>query len=240
MGIPKYKKIKEDLIKKIQQGIYTPGSELPSENDLIEQYNVSRITVRRAIDELYIGDYIEKKQGKRALVKQCAKMQELNSISSYTEEILQQGMKPSRKVLSAKLKLPTEEEQKALLLDKAEPIFILCRIVYADDTPLCYTETALPYKYFRDIEKFDFEQYSLYDIIEQKYSIKITTSKLKLKAVLPDDTIAGYLDVEKSLPMLRYSAVTYGIVNGKELPIERFRTYYLTDLFEYTLVQKRR
>lgn len=239
MRIAKYEIIKEELIEKIKSGVYQPGDELPSENALIDQYNVSRITVRRAIDELYLLDYIEKKQGKRAVVKKKVKTQELNSISSYTEEILQQGMTPSRKVISAKLRLPTDTEQEVLLLDKAEPVFSLCRIVYADDLPLCYTDTSIPYKYFRDIENNDFSEFSLYDIVEHTYGIKITTSKLKLKAVLPNEKIAKYLDVEKNIPMLRSSAVTYGIVNGKEVPIEKFKTYYLTDLFEYTLIQKR-
>lgn len=239
MKLPKYEIIKKDLISKIQDGTYAPGSELPSETTLIEQYDVSRITARRAIDELYLSDYIEKKQGKRAVVKQTVKTQELNSISSYTEEILKQGMTPSRRVLSAGLRLPTELEQKNLLLDKAEPVFSLCRIVYADDTPLCYTDTSVPYKYFRDIENYDFSEHSLYDVIENTYGIKITTSRLKLKAVLPNDKIAKYLDIEKNLPMLRYCATTFGMTNGQELPIEQFETYYLTDLFEYTLTQKR-
>ena len=239
MKLPKYEIIKKDLISKIQDGTYAPGSELPSETTLIEQYDVSRITARRAIDELYLSDYIEKKQGKRAVVKQTVKTQELNSISSYTEEILKQGMTPSRRVLSVGLRLPTELEQKNLLLDKAEPVFSLCRIVYADDTPLCYTDTSVPYKYFRDIENYDFSEHSLYDVIENTYGIKITTFRLKLKAVLPNDKIAKYLDIEKNLPMLRYCATTFGMTNGQELPIEQFETYYLTDLFEYTLTQKR-
>jgi len=239
MTAPKYEIIKNDLIDKMKNGIYAPGTELPSETELIGTYKVSRITVRRAIDELYLLDYIEKKQGKRALVKHTAKTQELNSISSYTEEILKHGMTPSRQVLSAKLRLPAEIEQTELFLDKTEPVFSLERIVYADDTPFCYTCSSISYKYFRDIETVDFSTHSLYDIIENKYNVKITTSRLKLKAVLPNDKIAKYLEVDKNLPMLKYSATTYGVINGQELPIEQFKTYYLTDLFEYTLIQKR-
>lgn len=238
--IPKYEFIKNDLIQMISEGLYPPGSELPSENELIEKYGVSRITIRRAIDELYLADYIEKKQGKRTCIRGDIKIQELTSISSYTEEILRQGMTPSRKVLSSELRLCNDEEQKLLDLDKAEPIYALCRVVYADDKPLCYTDTALPYKYFRDIEQYDFSSHSLYEIIENTYHVKITTSTLKLRAVLAKDEIAHYLDIGKDTPLLHYSAVTYGIVNGKELPIEHFVTYYLTDLFEYSLTQKRR
>lgn len=238
--IPKYQQIKNDLIHQISEGVYPPGSELPSENALIERYGVSRITIRRAVDELYNSDYIEKKQGKRAYIRHVPKIQELTSISSYTEEILRQGMTPSRKVVSSCLRLCSKTDQEQLKLEKAEPVYNLCRVLYADNQPLCYTDTTLPYKYFRDIEHYDFSANSLYDIIEHTYHIKITTSSLKLKAVPANEEIARHFHIEKGVPLLYYSAVTNGIVHGKELPIERFITFYQTDLFEYSLIQKRK
>ena len=102
---PKYAQIEAELIAQIESGQLAPGAELPSESDLIECYGVSRVTVRRAIDELYHQGYVEKMQGKRACVKEKVKLQELTSISSYTEEIIRQGMTPSRKLLSFGLRV---------------------------------------------------------------------------------------------------------------------------------------
>ena len=237
--LPKYESIRQDLIELIENGTYAPGSELPSETDLITKYSVSRITIRRALEELYLDDYIEKKQGKRAYVKQKNKVQALDGISSYTEEILAQGMTPSRKVIAAGLRLGTPEEQNILLIDKADPVYYLERVIYADQTPLCYTTTAIPYDYFRDIEQHDFSIHSLYDVIENNYHIKITTSSLKLKAVPAKGLVSEYLDMEKGSPLLYYSGTSFGMVKGKERPIEYFTTYYSTDLFEYSLTQKR-
>ena len=90
---PKYAQIEAELIAQIESGQLAPGAELPSESDLIECYGVSRVTVRRAIDELYHQGYVEKMQGKRACVKEKVKLQELTSISSYTEEIIRQGIR---------------------------------------------------------------------------------------------------------------------------------------------------
>lgn len=236
---PKYELIKDDFIYKIENGIYSPGNELPSENELIQQYCVSRITVRRAIDELYHLGYVEKRQGKRGYVRETAKTQELASISSYTEEILKQGMVPSRKVIASELRLCTPDEQATLKLDKTDAVFHLNRVVYADNKPLCYTSTSLPYKFFRDIEQCDFSENSLYDVIENTYHIKIKTSTLKLKAILADYSIAQYLDIEQGMPLLYSFAATFGRIDGREQPIEQFTTYYLTDLFEYTLTQNR-
>lgn len=66
---------------------------------------------------------------------------------------------------------------------------------------------------------------------------KITSSQLKLKAVPAEHEIAKYLDIADDIPLLLSSAVTYGIPQSTEVPIETFRTYYLTDYFEYTLTQ---
>lgn len=236
---PKYEIIKQTLITDIISGKLSPGMGIPSETELMNTFSVSRITVRRAIDELYREGYIEKKQGKRACVRNAAKTQELASIFSYTEEIVRQGMMPSRKILCEELRLGTLEEQEKLQLDKADPVYFLKRIIYADGQPLCYTMTTLPYKIFRDIETFDFHEHSLYSIIEGKYPVKITTSRLKLKAIPAKKEMAQYLDVEDGSPLLYSTATTYGIYNGEEVPIETFHSYYLTDRFEYSLIQTR-
>ena len=145
---PKYAQIEAELIAQIESGQLAPGAELPSESDLIECYGVSRVTVRRAIDELYHQGYVEKMQGKRACVKEKVKLQELTSISSYTEEIIRQGMTPSRKLLSFGLRVCTKEEAEQLGLKKADPVFFMERIYFADGSPLCLTSTVLPYQLF--------------------------------------------------------------------------------------------
>lgn len=239
MGIPKYEFIFNDIIAEINSGKFPPGSELPSESELTKIYDVSRITVRRAIDELFRSGYIDKQQGKRGYVKENITDQELTTISSYTEEILRKGMIPSRKVICAELRLCTGEEQQKLNLDKAEPIFFLQRIVCANNKPLCFTEVVLPYYLFRDIETYDFTEQSLYDLIENSYHIKIIRSVLKLRAISADSDIAGHLEIEKYVPLLYSSAVTFGEAGKKQIPIEMFKSYYLTDRFEYTLTQQR-
>lgn len=236
---PKYELIKQALIAEINSGKLSPGMELPSETELMDSFAVSRITVRRAVDDLYRDGYIEKKQGKRAFVRNLAKTQEIASVFSYTEAIARLGMTPSRKVLCSELRLGTSDEKEKLQLDKADPVYFLKRIIYADEQPLCCTMATLPYKYFRDIENFDFHKHSLYSIIENEYFVRITTSKLKLKAIPAKKEIAQYLDVEAGTPLLHSTAVTYGVHNGEEMPIETFDSYYLTDWFEYSLIQTR-
>jgi GntR family transcriptional regulator len=239
MSQPKYVVIEKKLSEEIRNGTYPAGSELPSENEMIHLFGVSRITVRRAFDDLYREGYIEKRQGKRGFVRETERVQELATLSSYTEEILRQGMKPSRRMVCSDLRLCNEAEQAALGLDKADPVFHMERIIYADEQPLCYARTTIPYRYFRNIETHDFSKESLYNVIEHLYGIKISRSTLKLKAVSADQKLGSYLNVGKDVPLLYTSAVTYGLYDHAEVPIETFETYYLTDRIEYVLTQKR-
>lgn len=236
---PRYISIKNELKKQIESGELESNQQLPSETELVELYKVSRITVRNAIDALYQEGFIEKRQGKRSYVKNKSQLQDMTTIQSYTEEILQHGMTPSRKIITSILRLPTEEEQQILTIDKASPVFYLERVIYADRQPLCYTKAVLPYFLFRDIETIDFSSCSLYDKIENQYHIRIYSSQLRIKAVSADQHVAQYLDIEKDMPVLLTSAITYGKVNKNIIPIETFSTYYLTDRFEYTMTHQR-
>lgn len=236
---PKYYIIQQYLQKQIADGLLPAGSEVPSETELMKIFPVSRVTVRRALDELAREGYIEKSQGRRAYVRETARVQGLTNISSYTEEILRQGMQPSRTVLVSQIRTCTHLEQESLQLSKPSPVFHLERIYYADQEPLCVTKSVLPHAIFKGIEHHDFSDCSLYDIIEHEYLLKIETTTLKLKAVGASKQLADYLKVPLHTPLLYSNAITYGLVKEKTIPIEMFSTYYLTNNFEYSLTQHR-
>ncbi|SDL13045.1 GntR family transcriptional regulator [Natronincola ferrireducens] len=237
--MPKYYIIKQDITTMINKGELQPNCIVPSETELMKKYSVSRITARRALDELSMEGYLYKIQGKGTFVKEEIKKQTLSSVQSYTEEILRQGMIPSRKVFSSEIQLASEKIASALEINHKESVFFLERVYYADNLPLCYTKATLPYRFFKDIDKIDFSQCSLYDVIENKYDIKIVKSFLNIKAVAAFDKVAERLETSKGTPVLLFSASTNGIVDEVERPIEVFSTYYLTDHFSYILEQSR-
>ena len=207
--LPKYYLVKKAIVENIDNEVYDSKEPIPSERELMETYQVSRITIRKAIDELVTEGYLYKVQGKGTYVKTDEGSNNLFSITSCTEDVLKLGLTPSKKV------------------------------VVADKEPLNYTLTFLPEKIFPSLSKYDLKKESLYQIITEVYGVKITKARRTIEAIGAQDEIAEYLDIEEGTPIILFRCITYGIVNGREIPIENFKCYYRTDKFKFYIDQVR-
>ena len=236
---PKYFTIKQNIIRNIQDSVYKPGKTIPSERELIDSFKVSRITVRAALSELEHEGYLYKVQGKGTYVKDNANKQNLYALTSCTKDIIRMGKTPSKQVLSAKIDFSDNNLQQTLNLKQGEKVFYLDRIFYADGEPINNVRSHLPYKYIKGIEKFDFSNTSLHEVLESKYEINITRSVKEIQAVIAEGAICDILDVSKGTPMLLLNCVTYGKINGKEVPIEAFSCHYRSDKFTFFIQQAR-
>ena len=235
----KYQKIKQEIARTINEGELEANAALPSERELMDRFNVSRITVRKALEELETEGLIYKIQGKGSFVNGRKKQQDLISIISCTEDVKRQGMIPTRRVLYKEIKLADKKRQNNLLLQEGEKVFNMARIYYADGEPINHTTVYLPYKYFPGIELFDFSKYSLYGVIENDYKIKITRAERTVEAVIAPRDIEETLEVHMGTPLILFECVTYGEVKGKETPIEYFKCYYRSDRFKFYINQLR-
>ena len=99
----KYSQVGNSIIQKIEDGIYKTGEAIPSERELIEQFQVSRITIRKAIDELVAKGFLTKVQGKGTYVKSGIHRQNLFSLTSCKHDIEKQGMIPSTKIIDSRV-----------------------------------------------------------------------------------------------------------------------------------------
>lgn len=235
--VPKYYQLKKDIIRRIEMEEYTPDGPIPSERELMGQHQVSRITVRKAIDELVVEGYLYKIQGKGTYVKTDEKSNDLFSLVSCTQAVCNMGMTPTKQVIMSRV-LPSDRKRaKALNLADKERVFQLGRVLYANEEPLNYTLTYLPVKLFPGIEKHEFGQESLYQVLEDEYHVSITKARRTVEAVLVKDEIAEYLDIEQGMPVILFGCTTYGEVNGQEQPIENFKCYYRTDKYKFYIDQ---
>ncbi len=237
--MPKYYRVKEQLKELIEEWKENDSEPIPSEREFIEQFGVSRITIRRAIDELVKEGYLFKIQGKGTYVEKDNKNQNLVNITSCTSEIRELGMIPKRELVKSDIVTCSVKQANDLKINTTDMLFFLDRVYFADDFPVNRTQTYLPYKLVPGIEKFDFANCSLYEVLENHYNIKITRAHRTIEAVSAKPSIAESLAITAGTPVLHFDCLTYGVANGIELPIEQFSCFYRSDKFKFFINQIR-
>lgn len=235
--VTKYYVLKDYILEMIDREEYAVDQVIMSERSLTEHFGISRITVRKAIDELVNEGYLYRIQGKGTFVKGHNIKQDLFNITSCTQDIIDRGMIPSRKVIVSKVEICRPDVARMLGIGPEEKVFILERVYYANFAPINCTYTILPYRYFPEIEKIDFAKESLYKVLETKYGVRITKATRTFEARLALQDMADKLELHEGAPLLCFEAVTYGLIEGREVAIETFRSHYRTDKCKFYINQ---
>ncbi|EMS72479.1 GntR family transcriptional regulator [Ruminiclostridium cellobioparum] len=235
--IPKYYLVKQKIVEMINNEEIGPDGMIPSERELMGSFGISRITAKKAIDDLVNEGYLYRIQGKGTFVKKDTLDQDLISITSCTQDIVKLGMTPSKRLLTAEVLEADKARAKKLQLSNGEKVLKVKRVYYANNEPINLTTTYLPCKTFPLIETYDFGVHSIYDVLESKYNTRITKATRTIEAVLAVDEVAKELEIKEGDPILLFRAVTFGMVNGREVPIETFKSFYRSDKFKFYINQ---
>lgn len=234
---PKYYIIKQQLTTQINSGILAPEDKLPSENKLMQQFDVSRITVRKALDELAMEGLIYRIQGKGTYVKGTHKSVSLSLLkypTSCSDEIRIQHMSPERRVLEQKIYPCDPHTAKRLGISESDPILSYVRIYLADGTPANLTRGRLVLKYLPGIEDFDLKENSLNKLYINYYKLKIVRGDRVIECFTATHEQAALLNIPEGHPLLHISS-TINFVDPETnmpVPLETSDAYYNTDIFK--------
>jgi len=137
----------EDLLRgRIREGVYAPGSRIPSENELSEELGVSRATVRTVLAKLAVNGLILRKQGDGTYVN--ARVEKisahLGNVWDFICLIESNGFSPSIQFISKEIRPATELESQMLYIEPGEQLLSLRRLFYADDVPVILTHNVFP------------------------------------------------------------------------------------------------
>jgi len=145
-GIPLYIKLRNELVRRIEEGKYNLDTLLPSERNLIDEFKVGRETARRAVIELERLGYIHKKQGVGAFVVRKYPMDPMEPMASFTIELEARGVKPGDKLVNKKIL--NHPPKIAIETLKTEKILYTRRIRFADEQPFAVEDSYFPVDLF--------------------------------------------------------------------------------------------
>ena len=234
--VPLYQQIEEDIKSRIENGVYSTREKIPSETELRKKYSVSRITIRRAIDDLCSDGYLVKMQGRGTFVNLPhinRKITEYNFVESFTKTCKNNGMKASGRLICHKIVPMQEDEQNFLKLPNGALLLYIQRVRSADGLPILIENVFLPYEEYKDILKLDLDSISLFDSIEKMTGKRPVGTKRRTIAIMRASVEqAKLLDVSIGEPMFY---VNVYFVDSNKNPVCIVREYCVGSRYVFNL-----
>ena len=228
--IPMYYQIMNQLREKISAGEYTVDSALPPERELVESYQVSRMTIRQAISELVNEGILVRRRGIGTFVAPPKLEQPLNSLTSFTEDMAQRGMKAGSRIVSFKEIVPDPPIRKTLGLSAGDKVFECVRLRLADEEPMALETTSLVASLCPGLEAEVVENQSLYKVLTERWSIQLDFATQSLEPILAPPYEATLLHIAPGSPLLLIHRVTYD-QNGQAF--EHVKSLYRGDRYKF-------
>ena len=231
----KYKDIAEDIRSAIKNGKYNINEQLPLEKEMCSKYGVSRITIKKAVDELVNQGLVIKRRGSGTFVKGVdeSSVQELSmakQFSGFSESY--KGSKVTSKVIKFEVINPTEEIAAKLQITTEDFIYHIIRVRYSDDDPIVIEYTYMPINLIPGI-KNEILMKSIYRYIENTLNLKIKSAHRTIRAILPNDIEQEYLKIDNNFPILEVEQVAF-LDNGQ--PFEYSYSHHRSDKLEFRSV----
>lgn len=207
-AVPRYQQVINYYTSLIETGKLEEGQQIPTEEEMCIYFNVSRITIRRALDGLLQEGLIFKQQGKGSFVANKRTGIQLNHLLGFNEEMRALGYNPSSITISKELTKPTELVSKALNLTSGQDIYIITRIRCADNSPMAIEQVHLPFHRFPGAELEDLSS-SLYHVLQEKFGCQIDHAQQSIKAGIASEPDAALLQIKPGTPVLLINRITY-------------------------------
>lgn len=235
-GSPRHKQISEWLHQQIEEGHFQADQKLPSENELCKKFDVSRVTVRKALQTLENEGQIYRSQGLGSFVSDDRPHQSLIELTDFEEDMERAGLEPSSKVIDFTTVSPTNQIASLLNVDLDSTVVRLDRLRLGDDQPIAFDITWLPMFYGQLIEGYDLQDETIYGILEEDFDIPVEKGHFRIEAENASAEIAEHLDVETGAALLLVDRLSFTV---GEKPIYYQKRYYRSDRIVYALTAER-
>lgn len=202
----KYRQVRERITGLLED--LNVGDLIPPERVLAEDSNVSRLTVRRAVDDLVRDGVLTRRQGSGTYVARPTIKQSPNA-SSFSISMRQRGLTPATVVLGVETVEAGAQLSWRLHVAPAEPVLVIRRLRLADDEPVAVAITHLVAERVPDFPSAELESRSLYEILDDTYAIKVSGGRQTVEPTVTSPEERDLLQVPPYAPAFLFRTTTY-------------------------------
>lgn len=231
--VPLYHQIQHLIRYRIQKGEYLPGGRIPSEHELCRELDVSRVTVREALQELVREGLLVKAQGKGTFVAPPSTTLPTIKYTGFIEEIYERVKRLSVKHVAIDRVAMTDSFRKTLQLPATEvELTRIRRLRCVADGPFSFTVNYLPMAIGSRIKEASLYKTPLLEILQDDLKVPIVRAQEIVEAAPADPEVAAELEVPVVFPVMHIRRVMF---TTRDRPFEVVDTYYRADKYQYSV-----
>lgn len=202
-NLPQYRKLYEQLRKHINTGIYKKGDILPSENELCNVNQVTRPTVRKALDLLANEGFITKHQGLGSVVNSIPKGIGILSIKGTTSAVGDNKLQTKTIIKPTVMQWPEEFHFNLSDIELESGCIYFERLRLVNDEPFFYDITYIPNINLPRFTSYKLDDISLFDTLREHFKLEVKGGKQDFKAVMPDARMQEQLAIKADQPIIK-------------------------------------
>lgn len=225
----KHTQVRQYLVELIDAGLQ-PDDRLPTEREVAEQLGVTRVTVRKALDELEKDQLVYRIQGAGTFVSD-PRISKTFEFHSFSEDMMARDLRPGSAEMTVEVEGAGGSIGFALGLSPAEKVVHITRVRTADDQPMCLENAYVPEHLAPGLAD-TFSGESLYNELRETYGFRLERADQTIQAVVLDEEAARLLRVPAFSPAFRVLRTAF---DQRNRPIEYAESLYRGDRYSYEL-----
>lgn len=225
---PKYEEIADRLRDRIQENIYPPDTFLPNQTDLVKEFNVSRMTVKKAIGILAMEGLLSSQRGVGTKIlnrsfwgKETSPANEYAGLSKLMHE---RHKKLESQVILFEVEFPSLQVQERLTINQTQPVYKIIRLRILEHEPFILEHIYMPCDLVPGLTT-DILKHSIYSYMKEELKLTFGGAYRNIQATKTEYYDQEYLDCQKEDPILEVQQVVY-LKNGRPLEYSRSRNRY--------------
>ncbi|MFD2762832.1 GntR family transcriptional regulator [Micromonospora eburnea] len=205
---PKYLVIRDDLIRRIRSGEFASGDALPGQRHLSEEYGVSLMTLRQALDELCDQGVVEQLPGRGTYVRALPVPYSMGNLRSLADDLRAHGIEVRTRVVSREIVPAPEDLTRRFRIPADSRLLRLERIRVVRGTPLIHQLSYLPQPFADLLGDVDFEKQELYAVLAERAGAVAAQAEETIAPVLMPEHVGELLGLPAGEPAMRSERIT--------------------------------